>query len=277
MRLPASPPAERAACGSVALRHPSARPGPLTASPHRCALSNRCPPRSRSCWTRPRTATRRRRRRSGSRSPAGIPGTTSTKSARRALVAFLRRLCFSARSGWLAASQRARPLRSLQRRLSALCALRGEPCTVVDLILNGDILKQAIAYKRLKARPTRLLYCPPRPPTHPHPPRTHRQVFVIELALNWVAQKHTLLLDPKYKLPRRDYFGGSGEPEAQVVRSEPKCAIAESQPSDRAMERRKQRSTRLTAGAHRPARFRKYLPSCHSRPPALAAARCAAG
>lgn len=45
---------------------------------------------------------------------------------------------------------------------------------------------------------------------------------MIELALNWVAQKHNLLLDPKYKLPRRDYFGSSG-PEAQYVRSEPKC------------------------------------------------------
>lgn len=33
--------------------------------------------------------------------------------------------------------------------LASLC--RGGPCTVVDLILNIDIVKQAVAYKRLKA------------------------------------------------------------------------------------------------------------------------------
>ena len=75
----------------------------------------------------------------------------------------------------------------------------GEPCTVLDVVFNSDITKQAIAYKRLK-------------------------VFVIELALSWVAQKHKLLLDPKYKLPRRDYFG-AGAPPKQFIRAEPGKAL----------------------------------------------------
>lgn len=45
---------------------------------------------------------------------------------------------------------------------------RGSPCSVVDIIFNLDVLKQAIAYKRLKARAASAqaarLLCPRRAP-----------------------------------------------------------------------------------------------------------------
>jgi hypothetical protein len=50
-------------------------------------------------------------------------------------------------------------------------------------------------------------------------------VFVVELALAWVGQKHQLELDPKYKLPHLHYKGD--KPKAQRVRVDPKCLIHE--------------------------------------------------
>ena len=59
---------------------------------------------------------------------------------------------------------------------------QGAPCTTYDCIFNLDVLKQAMANKRLK-------------------------VFLIELALGWVQEKHHLILNPQYKLPRMKYKG----------------------------------------------------------------------
>ena len=64
----------------------------------------------------------------------------------------------------------------------------GQPCTTFDCIFNLDVLKQAMANKRLK-------------------------VFLIELALGWVQEKHHLILDSKYKLPRMKYKGKKREGE----------------------------------------------------------------
>ena len=52
---------------------------------------------------------------------------------------------------------------------------QGKPCTTFDCIFNLDVLKQAMETKALK-------------------------VFLIELALGWVQEKHHLILDPKYKV-----------------------------------------------------------------------------
>ncbi|QDZ25799.1 PIH1 domain-containing protein [Chloropicon primus] len=59
---------------------------------------------------------------------------------------------------------------------------QGKPCTTFDCIFNSDVLKQAMATKSLK-------------------------VFLIELALGWIQEKHHLILDEKYKLPRMKYKG----------------------------------------------------------------------
>ena len=69
----------------------------------------------------------------------------------------------------------------------------GQPCTTFDCIFNLDVLKQAMAEKRLK-------------------------VFLIELALGWVQEKHHLILDSKYKLPRMKYKGK--DVQAQNIRKD---------------------------------------------------------
>ena len=78
---------------------------------------------------------------------------------------------------------------------------KGEPASVCDVILNADIVAQCLQMRRLK-------------------------VFVVELALAWVGQKHKLELDPKYKLPHLRYKGVGG-PKVQRVRVDPRCLIHE--------------------------------------------------
>ncbi|KAK3275296.1 hypothetical protein CYMTET_16565 [Cymbomonas tetramitiformis] len=78
---------------------------------------------------------------------------------------------------------------------------KGEPCTVFDVVFNLDVIKQAIAYRRLK-------------------------VFIVELAIAWVGQKHNMVLDPKYKLPHLKYKGDGG-PSEQRIRVDPKALITE--------------------------------------------------
>ena len=56
----------------------------------------------------------------------------------------------------------------------------GQPCTAYDAVFNDDVVKQAMAHRKLK-------------------------VFLVELCLQWVGQKYSLVLDPKYKLPHRRY------------------------------------------------------------------------
>ena len=76
----------------------------------------------------------------------------------------------------------------------------GAPCTVYDAVFNDDVVKQAIAYRKLK-------------------------VFLVELCMQWVSQKYGLSLDPKYKLPHRKYMGD--KPEPQMIRVDKKSMIEE--------------------------------------------------
>lgn len=76
----------------------------------------------------------------------------------------------------------------------------GAPCTVYDAVFNDEVVKQAIAYRKLK-------------------------VFLVELCLQWVGQKYSLSLDPKYKLPHRKYMGD--KPEMQTIRVDRKSMIEE--------------------------------------------------
>jgi len=78
---------------------------------------------------------------------------------------------------------------------------RGDPCSVVDVVLNADVVTQCLTLRRLK-------------------------VFIVELAMAWVGQKNQTELDPKYKLPHLKYKGKSG-PVAQRIRVDPKCLIHE--------------------------------------------------
>mmetsp|Transcript_5182 Transcript_5182/g.9866 ORF Transcript_5182/g.9866 Transcript_5182/m.9866 type:complete len:426 (+) Transcript_5182:169-1446(+) len=77
---------------------------------------------------------------------------------------------------------------------------KGEPASVLDVVLNKDIVEQCASLRRLK-------------------------VFVIELAMAWVGQKHQLELDAKYKLPHLKYKGSA--PAQQRIRIDPKCLIHE--------------------------------------------------
>eukprot|EP00240_Pyramimonas_obovata_P004325 CAMPEP_0118938580 /NCGR_PEP_ID=MMETSP1169-20130426/26410_1 /TAXON_ID=36882 /ORGANISM="Pyramimonas obovata, Strain CCMP722" /LENGTH=368 /DNA_ID=CAMNT_0006882555 /DNA_START=36 /DNA_END=1140 /DNA_ORIENTATION=- len=78
---------------------------------------------------------------------------------------------------------------------------KNEPCSVVDVILNAEVVTQSMGLRRLK-------------------------VFVVELAIAWVGQKHKLELDQKYKLPHLKYKGRDG-PQSQRIRIDPKCLISE--------------------------------------------------
>ena len=51
-------------------------------------------------------------------------------------------------------------------------------------------------------------------------------MFIVELAIAWVGQKHKLELDQKYKLPHLKYKGKDG-PQSQRIRIDPKCLISE--------------------------------------------------
>ncbi|KAK9824576.1 hypothetical protein WJX72_011454 [[Myrmecia] bisecta] len=79
---------------------------------------------------------------------------------------------------------------------------KGDPCTLFDVILNSDVVKQAMAFRKLK-------------------------VFLIELALGWVSQKAGLNLDPQYKLPRMRYKGDIIQ--EQFIRSDKKGPVLEMQ------------------------------------------------
>ena len=78
----------------------------------------------------------------------------------------------------------------------------GAPCTVYDAVFNDDVVKQAIAFRRLK-------------------------VFLVELCLQWVSRKYALSLDPKYKLPHRKYMGGDAPPPQMIRATKKKKAMIE--------------------------------------------------
>ncbi|GBF88596.1 pre-RNA processing protein [Raphidocelis subcapitata] len=77
---------------------------------------------------------------------------------------------------------------------------RGEACGTVDVVLNSGMLAAAARHRPLKA-------------------------FLIDLVLGQVGQKHGLLLDPKYKLPKMAYKGGAPAP--QRVRCERQPLVRE--------------------------------------------------
>ncbi|KAL6763572.1 pre-RNA processing PIH1/Nop17-domain-containing protein, partial [Haematococcus lacustris] len=60
---------------------------------------------------------------------------------------------------------------------------KGAACTTFDCCLNEDVIKTAALHRGLK-------------------------LFIIELAINWIAHKHKMQLDPKFKLPKMRYKGG---------------------------------------------------------------------
>ena len=84
---------------------------------------------------------------------------------------------------------------------------KGSPCTVYDAVFNDDVVKQAIVSRRLK-------------------------VFLVELVLQWIAQKYETNLDPQYKLPHRRYVGDPDKPTPQCIRVEKKSMIEELQEPD---------------------------------------------
>ena len=79
---------------------------------------------------------------------------------------------------------------------------KGEPCTVFDCALNGDVVKQAMA-----------------------PQNNRLKVFLVELAMGWVASKHDLMLNPKFKLPRMKYKGANVQ--SHRIRVDPKSVVQE--------------------------------------------------
>ena len=106
---------------------------------------------------------------------------------------------------------------------------KGAPCTVYDAVFNDDVVKQAICSRRLK-------------------------VFLVELVLQWIAQKYESPLDPQYKLPHRRYVGDSDAPKPQCIRVDRKSMIEELQEPDEAPSfplrpRRSERQVREEAAA----------------------------
>ncbi|GAB4815474.1 hypothetical protein N2152v2_002520 [Parachlorella kessleri] len=65
---------------------------------------------------------------------------------------------------------------------------RGEVCTVIDCILNAEILRHAGQYRPLK-------------------------YFIVQLVMGWAQQKNGLQLDPQYKLPKMRYKGDAPPPQ----------------------------------------------------------------
>lgn len=76
----------------------------------------------------------------------------------------------------------------------------GMPCAVVDCILHPDVLAAAASHTPLKA-------------------------FLVELALQWVGQKHSLELDPRFKLPKMRYKGA--EVSAQRIKRPHRALVTE--------------------------------------------------
>jgi hypothetical protein len=64
----------------------------------------------------------------------------------------------------------------------------GAECTVYDIVLNSEVVKNAKA---------------------PGPLARRLKSFLVELCMGWVSHKHNVRLDPKYKLPRSSYKGES--------------------------------------------------------------------
>jgi hypothetical protein len=115
---------------------------------------------------------------------------------------------------------------------------KGSPCTVYDAVFNADVVKQAIVSRRLK-------------------------VFLVELVLQWIAQKYETPLDPQYKLPHRRYVGDAEKPTPQFIRVDRKSMIEELQepdeePSFPLRPRRSERQVREEAAAkNRPLKRRR--------------------
>ncbi|EIE23612.1 hypothetical protein COCSUDRAFT_41800 [Coccomyxa subellipsoidea C-169] len=59
---------------------------------------------------------------------------------------------------------------------------KGQACHVLDIVFNIDVLKQAETFRKLK-------------------------IFLVELAMGWASQKHSVALDPNWKLPKMRYKG----------------------------------------------------------------------
>eukprot|EP00898_Chlorokybus_atmophyticus_P001587 jgi/Chlat1/2429/Chrsp17S02826 len=75
----------------------------------------------------------------------------------------------------------------------------GEPSVVYDVVFNSDVLRQAMVLRQLK-------------------------LFIIDMALQWLQQKHSIQLDPKYRLPRLAY---KGTPVPHKIRAEQRALISE--------------------------------------------------
>ena len=106
---------------------------------------------------------------------------------------------------------------------------KGAPCTVYDAVFNADVVKQAICSRRLK-------------------------VFLVELVLQWIAQKYEKPLDPQYKLPHRRYVGDGDSPKPQCIRVDRKSMIEElaepdEEPSFPLRPRRSERQVREEAAS----------------------------
>lgn len=75
---------------------------------------------------------------------------------------------------------------------------QGQPCCTIDCILHSDVLAAAQQHRPLKA-------------------------FLIELALDWVSNKHNMQLSQKFKLPKMTYKGAVVRP--QRVRMDKKPLV----------------------------------------------------
>ena len=90
---------------------------------------------------------------------------------------------------------------------------RGEPCTVYDIVFNDDVLSVA---------------------TQRSPGGRKLKLFLVDLALQWIAHKKSEQLDPKFKLPNLAYKGPDSGPVPQRMRRKKRSLIEEfsSSPAD---------------------------------------------
>ena len=127
---------------------------------------------------------------------------------------------------------------------------KGAPCTVYDAVFNADVVKQAICSRRLK-------------------------VFLVELVLQWIAQKYEKPLDPQYKLPHRRYVGDGDAPKPQCIRVDRKSMIEElaepdEEPSFPLRPRRSERQVREEAASRGEAKAAAKGSAGKKSPPANA-------
>lgn len=127
---------------------------------------------------------------------------------------------------------------------------KGAPCTVYDAVFNADVVKQAICSRRLK-------------------------VFLVELVLQWIAQKYEKPLDPQYKLPHRRYVGDGDAPKPQCIRVDRKSMIEElaepdEEPSFPLRPRRSERQVREEAASRGEAKAAAKESAGKKSPPANA-------